>query len=78
MSQMPKRFRSAVFLGHVEANIPRARSNVSYSEVFVILNWYVWMDVVANNVLPEIVLKVQPSNVSVRRTQQHVKYLAAP
>ena len=42
----------------VQAPIPCAGANISYFEVFAILHWYIWMDVIPNRVFPKVVLEI--------------------
>ena len=50
----------------VKTSAPGPGANIGYAEVFPVSNQYVWVDVVAASVLPEIMLEVQSEKISAR------------
>ena len=48
----------------VKTSVPSPGANIGYAEVFAVSNQYIWVDVVAACVLPEIMLEVQPEEIS--------------
>lgn len=58
-SQILERSGQMWYANMVQAHIPCPRANISYFEVFAVLDWYIWMDVVSHRVFPKVMLKVQ-------------------
>ncbi len=51
-------------LNGLRRTVPCARSDVRYGEIFVVFDGNIWVDVVAQDVLPKIMLEVESFKLS--------------